>query len=264
MRSKVSIHIFFVHFSRRSMLYLLRHSIVFAILPPVYFSSFLHFSCSSSWNEMWKYCYRLKARLIRMRLPLQYIGMNSFQRDISPIHTDYDCIEYVQLESLCILCRRTLFVRQFESQVSVVIERWPDSTTRGRGQVPMGVSVDPLAESGLLSALHQVDWPEKRNLQTARLQGRFTAMGSAEEQAWYELRDDGQSIEVSVPTVNEPLVWSMYLLTTSLPRRVSTLSVRLQRISILKVYIIQLYSPPGQHYACNVIHPGPYISTWTS
>lgn len=60
----------------------------------------------------------------------------------------------------------------------------------------MGVPADTVAEQRLLPSVHQVDRPQEGNLQTARLEGRFATVGTTEEQARDELRDDGQSAQV--------------------------------------------------------------------
>ena len=75
---------------------------------------------------------------------------------------------------------------------------------RRHHHLPVGVPAGDAAEPRLLPALHQVDEPAARHLQTDRLEGGVAPLGHAQEQAGDELRDDGPSATVSDRTPSPP------------------------------------------------------------
>lgn len=63
----------------------------------------------------------------------------------------------------------------------------------------MGVFAQTVAGPRVLSAVHKVDESGERGVQAGRLESGVQAMGNAQEQARYELRDDGASPQVLLP-----------------------------------------------------------------
>lgn len=64
----------------------------------------------------------------------------------------------------------------------------------------VGVSAGAAAGQKHLSQVHQVDAEGEGHFQAGWLQGCVQTVGEAQEQAWYELWDHGQSPEVSFDT----------------------------------------------------------------
>jgi len=62
--------------------------------------------------------------------------------------------------------------------------------------VSLGVPVAVAAELWILSKLHTMGRPRAWHLQADQLKGRLTFVGNSQEQARYELRDDGPCFEV--------------------------------------------------------------------
>ncbi len=60
----------------------------------------------------------------------------------------------------------------------------------------VGIPSAAVAKRRLLSEVHQVDRQEQRGLQAGRLEGGLATVGTAQEQAWHELRDHGTSAQV--------------------------------------------------------------------
>lgn len=60
----------------------------------------------------------------------------------------------------------------------------------------MGVFTETVAKLRLLPEVHQVVEPGKGRFQVGRLQGGVQALGRAQEQARYELRNDGTCSQV--------------------------------------------------------------------
>lgn len=70
-------------------------------------------------------------------------------------------------------------------------------TSRRLRHLSMAVLTTAAAPQRLLPSLHQMDWQRTRCLQAGWLQGRLASLGTAQEQARYELRDDGTCTQVT-------------------------------------------------------------------
>lgn len=69
----------------------------------------------------------------------------------------------------------------------------------GHHHLPLGVPPQAAPGQGLLPQVHQVEQPREGRLQTGGQQGRLPAVGSAQEQAGHELRDDGAGAALLLP-----------------------------------------------------------------
>lgn len=77
-----------------------------------------------------------------------------------------------------------------------VVDGGQEKIARGLDDVSLGVSAKVATGPGVLSPVHKVDQPRARRVQARGQQGRVEALGSAQEQARHELRDDGTGVEI--------------------------------------------------------------------